>query len=255
MGKIYEVKKGVVKEKDGPDEGKITPLGKDKLSLTIGGNKLEGTHMLPDDKIKWEENPNRVWRRFQDDDGDKNTRKKKKKTNMLNGMWIDKNKDDEPLEKIQEIYSIENEKVTDGENEAPIKISDMDKVEIEKEFQDKKDWKGTHEDGDAIPEDKIDWGGDQVWIRLKHKKIKDLQKKMNDKPGDEELKDLENKVKKLEEEKNKIEEKKKEAEEREAEALKKATSGVPNEETLKQEITKMEEANEENAKEKEKLDN
>merc|ERR1712066_235876 len=151
---------------------------------------------LPDDKIKWEEN--RVWRRFQDDDGDKTRRKKKKKTNMLNGMWIDKNKDDEPLEKIQEIYSIENEKVTDGENKAPIKISDMDKVEIEKEFQDKKDWKGTHKDGDAIPEDKIDWGDDQVWIRLKHKKIKDLQKKMNDKPGDEELKDLENKVKTLE---------------------------------------------------------
>merc|ERR1712187_599708 len=146
--KIYDVKKLIVKETDGPDEGKITPLGKDKLSLTIGENKLEGTHMLPEDKIEWE--GDRVWRRFQDDGGDENT-KEEKKTNMLNGMWIDKNKDDEPLEKIQEIYSIENEKVTDGENEAPIKISDTDKVEIEKEFQDKTNWKGTHEDRGAIP--------------------------------------------------------------------------------------------------------
>merc|ERR1711933_489399 len=149
--------------------------GGDKLSLTIGENKLEGAHMLPDDKIEWEGDG--VWRRFQDDGGDENTKEEEKKTNMLNGMWIDKNKDDEPLEKIQEIYSIENEKVTDGENEAPIKISDTDKVEIEEKFQDKENWKGTHEDRGAIPEDNINWGGDQVWIRLKHKKIKDLQKK------------------------------------------------------------------------------
>merc|ERR1711933_666897 len=106
-----------------------TPRGGDKLSLTIGEEKLEGAHVLPDDKIEWEGDG--VWRRFQDDGGDGNTKEEEKKTNMLNGMWIDKNKDDEPLEKIQEIYSIENEKVTDGENEAPIKISDTDKVEIE----------------------------------------------------------------------------------------------------------------------------
>merc|ERR1712187_794881 len=66
-----------------------------------------------------------------------------------------------------------------------------DQLEIKKKFQDKENWKGKHEDRGAIPEDNIDWGN-QVWIRLKHKKIKDLQKKMNegDDSGKDELEEL-----------------------------------------------------------------
>merc|ERR1711920_1036089 len=121
MGKIYEVKKGVVKEKDGPDEGKITPLGKDKLSLTIGGNKLEGTHMLPDDKIKWEENPNRVWRRFQDDDGDKNTKEKEKKQICSTGCGLTKTKTTNPWKKYRKSIQLKMKKSQMGKTKRPSK--------------------------------------------------------------------------------------------------------------------------------------
>merc|ERR1711920_1217606 len=242
-GKIYTMKKRIVKERDGPDDGEITPLGEDRLSLTMGEKKkLVGTHMLPDDKIQW--NDDGVWRRLRDDDGDKSKKDAGKMTNMLNGLWIDKDKDKDPLEKIQDIYSIENDFVTDGQNQAPIKTSDTDNgVKIEKEFQNKEDWQGTHQDPGAIPKDEIDWGDNKVWIRLKHEKIKDLQKKMNEgDDGDNGIEDLKNQLKDLKEElegekgKNKLlqddlnekEKKREEAEQQRDKALKDNAAKVVN---------------------------
>merc|ERR1711933_689188 len=159
----------------------------------------------------------------------------------------------------QEIYSIENEKVTDGENEAPIKISDTDQVEIKKKFQDKENWKGKHEDSGAIPDDNIDWG-DQVWIRLKHKKIKDLQKKINegDNSGEDELKNLKELLGQKETEATKaITDKeaaekarddalqaKKTAEEERAAALEEKANEQPDGKNLKNQIEKMQKENE-----------
>merc|ERR1711933_265641 len=78
-----------------------------------------------------------------------------------------------------------------------------------------------HEDRGAIPEDNINWGGDQVWIRLKHKKIKDLQKKMNegDNSGEDELNNLKELLGKKEKEATKAQTDKEAAEKARDDAL------------------------------------
>merc|ERR1712187_571190 len=142
-----------------------------------------------------------------------------------------------------------------------------DQLEIKKKFQDKENWKGKHEDRGAIPDDNIDWG-DQVWIRLKHKKIKDLQKKINegDKSGEDELTNLKNlldqerEAKKAaeqakdaaerakedaEEASKKAEQKKQQAEKERAEALTKQAST----DELANQIEDMEKDNEQNSDE------
>merc|ERR1711976_1121936 len=115
----------------------------------------------------------------------------------LNGMWIDKKKETEPLEN-QDIYSIEDGKVTDGEEKVPITISDTDKgviVETEKQFKNKYE-KGEHKG--AIPEDEINWGPDDTWIRLKLTKIQELQKQINENDGGSQ--DLQAKIRSLQQE-------------------------------------------------------
>merc|ERR1712113_525665 len=217
--KIYTVKKGIVTE--GTRKGEIIPLKNNKLSLKIEEEELvEGTHSVPDDEIKWDDDV--VWRRFQDGDGgatedgkgkDQEIAKLKQqiekmnnekrnegdKKLALNGMWINKKKDTEPLEN-QDIYLIEDGKVTDGEEKVPITISDTDKgliIETEKQFKNNYDI-GEHKG--TIPEDEINWGPNDTWIRLKLTKIQELQKKINENDGGSQ--DLKDEIRSLQEKLN-----------------------------------------------------
>merc|ERR1712113_1109272 len=216
--KIYTVKTGIVTEET--RKGEIIPLKNNKLSLQMGEESVEGKHSVPNDEIEWDDTA--VWRRFQDDDGgatedgkgkDQEIAKLKQqiekmnnekrnegdKKLALNGMWINKKKDTEPLEN-QDIYLIEDGKVTDGEEKVPITISDTDKgliIETEKQFKNNYDI-GEHKG--TIPEDEINWGPDDTWIRLKLTKIQELQKKINENDGGSQ--DLKDEIRSLQEKLN-----------------------------------------------------
>merc|ERR1711920_751695 len=135
-----------------------------------------------------------------EDGGDEDLKRKIKdlekviKENALDGRWIDKKQENNPLEDTT-IYTIKDKKVTDGkitkeitisedpEKDPAIKIENFPKLKDETEQEDAEqqqevtDWEADHQ---APDKNEIKWKkpADTTWIRLKDKQIEELKKKI-----------------------------------------------------------------------------
>merc|ERR1711920_949508 len=184
-------------------DGKVYVIRKKKLGdkhLTEGQHKGE----VPKDEIIWKDGRKKIkWIRAQDggdeDGGDEDLKRKIKdlekviKENALDGRWIDKKQENNPLEDTT-IYTIKDKKVTDGkitkeitisedpEKDPAIKIENFPKLKDETEQEDAEqqqevtDWEADHQ---APDKNEIKWKkpADTTWIRLKDKQIEELKKK------------------------------------------------------------------------------
>merc|ERR1711920_1042734 len=148
----------------------------------------------------------RTWIRAQDggdeDGGDEDLKKKIKdlekviKEKALDGRWIDKKQENNPLEDTT-IYTIKDKKVTDGkiteeitisedpENDPAIKIEKFPKLKDETEEEDAEQQQEVTDleaDHQAPDKNEIKWKkpADTTWIRLKDKQIEELKKKIRD---------------------------------------------------------------------------
>merc|ERR1711920_13428 len=211
-GKVYVIRNKKVKAKDGSEEVPIDLDDEDKISIKkkLGDKHLtEGQHKgeVPKDEIIWKDGRKKIkWIRAQDggdeDGGDEDLKRKIKdlekviKENALDGRWIDKKQENNPLEDTT-IYTIKDKKVTDGkitkeitisedpEKDPAIKIENFPKLKDETEQEDAEqqqevtDWEADHQ---APDKNEIKWKkpADTTWIRLKDKQIEELKKKIRD---------------------------------------------------------------------------
>merc|ERR1712032_824765 len=231
--KVYIIRNKKVKAKDGSEEVPIYLDDEDKISIRkkLGDKDLtagQHTGEVPKDEIIWKDGrKERTWIRAQDggdeDGGDDDLKKKIKdlekviKEKALDGRWIDKKQENNPLEDTT-IYTIKDKKVTDGkvteeitisedpDKDPAIKIEKFPKLKDETEEEDAEqqqevtDWEADHQ---ALDKNEIKWKkpADTTWIRLKDKQIEELKKKIKE-GGD--------KDKEIDEQKKKIDELKKE---------------------------------------------
>merc|ERR1712032_1650990 len=135
---------------------------------------------VPKDQIIWKDGRKKItWIRAKDggdeDGGDEDLKRKIKdlekviKENVLDGRWIDKKQENNPLEDTT-IYTIKHKKVTDGkitkkitisedpEKDQTIKIERFPKLKDETEGEDAEqevtDWEADHQVSDK---DEIKW--------------------------------------------------------------------------------------------------